>query len=86
MECSICLEKIESNQKIIKLKCNHTFHIKCLSKIHNHLCPLCRQKINLNNNINICYGDHKYGYCPIIKNGPCRICYGYHLKNIFDYI
>jgi len=29
--------------------------------------PLCRQKINLNTNINICYGDHKFGYCPLVE-------------------
>ena len=86
MECSICLEKIESNQKSIKLKCGHIFHTSCLTKINNHLCPLCRQKINLNNNITICYGYHKQGYSPYTKCGPCRICYGYQLKHIFNFI
>ena len=28
--CSICLEKINSNKKI--LKCQHTFHEKCILK------------------------------------------------------
>ena len=86
MECSICLEKIESYQKTIKLKCNHIFHTTCISKINNHLCPLCRQKINFDNNIIICYEDHMYGYCPHVKGGACRICHGYKLNHLFKFI
>ena len=45
--CSICLEKIEKNTKILKINCKHKFHTKCLDswlKINNK-CPLCRKKI-----------------------------------------
>lgn len=40
--CSICLEKLNIN-KVIKLKCNHLFHEKCIQQwlsIKN-ICPLC---------------------------------------------
>jgi len=48
MECSICLEKINTKQEY-KLTCNHSFHIKCYRAcvFSNSLnifidCPLCR--------------------------------------------
>ncbi len=46
LECSICTEKIIDNE-IVKLKCNHVFHLKCLTswKNINNSCPLCREEI-----------------------------------------
>ena len=44
-ECSICLESMTTN--IIKLKCNHYFHNKCIKLLYNtyhrNNCPLCRE-------------------------------------------
>lgn len=31
-ECSICLEDILDNTSIIKLKCNHKYHVNCFTK------------------------------------------------------
>ena len=75
-ECSICLEDMDRYKRIIKLKCNHTFHIKCIYEwslnknnyfyISNKktlitgLCPLC----------NLPYShiivNHKKNCCTII--------------------
>jgi hypothetical protein len=50
--CSICMEKKEKDIKI--LKCNHSFHDKCVSEwlLANITCPLCRNvEITRPNNI-----------------------------------
>lgn len=51
-DCAICINKIESNEYIRKLKCNHLFHKKCVDNwlkknIENANCPMCRSKVNL---------------------------------------
>ena len=46
--CSICIEPIYENDKII-LKCNHTFHASCMMENvikTNNTCPLCRTIIS----------------------------------------
>lgn len=47
MECSICLDKIKTND-YFKTKCNHTFHHKCAINwlIENDNCPICRHSLN----------------------------------------
>lgn len=47
--CSICLNKIETNEYIRKLKCNHLFHKKCVDKWlkKNQNCPMCRKTIEI---------------------------------------
>ena len=43
--CSICLDNIEKNNLIIKLKCNHIFHSSCIKeylKNYNRNCPICK--------------------------------------------
>lgn len=82
MNCCICISDITNEDKIITLKCNHTFHYECISKIKNNLCPLCREKITDNK---ICTGDHKsLFYIPYYyKNGKCRICSRKSLKSYF---
>ena len=46
--CSICLENILYKNDIIKTKCNHIFHTKCIEKwlSKQNTCPICRDKIN----------------------------------------
>ena len=46
-DCTICLEEFNNDEEIIKLKCNHLFHSKCIDDWieKNQSCPLCR--INL---------------------------------------
>lgn len=42
--CSICLEDIQP--VFLKItNCNHSFHIKCISKWLNNTCPICRNNI-----------------------------------------
>jgi peptide methionine sulfoxide reductase MsrA len=46
--CNICLELFNNHEKIIKLKCTHYYHIKCIEKWlkkHNNKCPMCRIEI-----------------------------------------
>ena len=85
-DCCICLEKLDKindKENIIELDCKHKFHYKCISKITNNSCPLCRKKIVSEN---ICNGNHKtYFYASYYKkNGDCRHCslksYNYYLK------
>jgi len=42
--CTICLEEFNNDEEIIKLKCNHLFHSKCIDDWikKNQSCPLCR--------------------------------------------
>lgn len=43
-DCTICLEEFNNDEEIIKLKCNHLFHLKCIDDWikKNQSCPLCR--------------------------------------------
>lgn len=46
-DCIICINKIESNEYIRKLKCNHLFHKKCVDNWlkKNQNCPMCRKTV-----------------------------------------
>jgi hypothetical protein len=48
-DCSICLMKlVNDNDKLIRLRCGHYYHNKCLIKSKNFghdFCPLCRKNI-----------------------------------------
>ena len=50
VDCAICLESIESTDRII-LECNHTFHLLCIDMLknlhHQQRCPLCREDIKI---------------------------------------
>jgi len=48
MICSICLDKIQDEQKIIT-ECNHTFHNDCLLEWYKYkrTCPMCRSECNI---------------------------------------
>ena len=48
--CSICLfdyNDVEQQQEIVKTKCNHIFHLNCLSNWVNQskTCPICRNEM-----------------------------------------
>lgn len=46
-ECSICLDsKKNFFNKWKTLSCGHEFHRKCIKKIKNNCCPLCRNYIS----------------------------------------
>lgn len=43
--CTICLNEMDENNEVIKLKCLHHFHKDCIQeylKEYNYKCPLCR--------------------------------------------
>lgn len=42
--CSICLDNFEEDENISTLKCNHSFHNKCIEMWldTNFTCPMCR--------------------------------------------
>ena len=54
-DCSICLDKINPNEFIRELYCDHYFHKKCIDKwlinmskkSENINCPICRCQIEL---------------------------------------
>lgn len=47
-DCSICMETIKQTDKPTKLKCNHYFHIDCITEWNKekNTCPNCRTIIN----------------------------------------
>ena len=62
-ECSICLEEMFKNKEIYTLKCNHTFHKKCIFDWFEK-------------NKGVKYSDYtKYDNIPI--TGNCPICRKY---------
>ena len=50
--CNICLEGIKTDQAMIRTKCGHKFHQKCLKKwkrshhTMSNTCPVCRTVIS----------------------------------------
>ena len=46
--CSICLYEFENGARVVRLQCNHTFHLVCLDDYFEHAergargCPTCR--------------------------------------------
>ena len=46
--CSICLSELKTD--VIKLNCNHIFHLFCINswKLRNNICPICRRAIDNN--------------------------------------
>jgi hypothetical protein len=46
-ECSICLEGYVKKDKIVRLNCNHVFHVTCVLPWlkNNNSCPQCRENI-----------------------------------------
>ncbi|KAB1206502.1 putative E3 ubiquitin-protein ligase RHA2B [Morella rubra] len=48
MECAVCLCKIEEDEEIRELRCDHIFHRDCLDRWvgYKHVtCPLCRSSV-----------------------------------------
>ncbi|MCO5564081.1 hypothetical protein L7F22_017737 [Adiantum nelumboides] len=53
VECPICLEKFETNDKMLRLPCNHPFHVDCILpwlRSNNDKCPFCRAQITTKKN------------------------------------
>jgi len=47
-ECSICIDNFSEDQEVIKLPCNHLFHLNCIKShltSYNNKCPLCRGNV-----------------------------------------
>ena len=49
-ECVICLDKINVDDRIFELSCNHKYHIDCMVQYFNSnssgsKCPICREQI-----------------------------------------
>ena len=48
IECTICLNNINTHDEMVKLSCNHSYHSNCIMtylKNYNHKCPVCRYEI-----------------------------------------
>ena len=43
-KCSICLDDVIVKDDA-ELECNHIFHLKCVKKLRNNTCPLCRREL-----------------------------------------
>ena len=49
-QCMICLTDTDGYDfSVFKLKCGHSFHIKCIDswKRHSNTCPICRKNITI---------------------------------------
>ena len=53
LQCTICLEELQMDQKLCQLPCGHVFHQDCISNWHTSTinqekrCPLCRDNMEL---------------------------------------
>ena len=47
LDCPICLNYFDANDKIAKIDCNHLFHKDCLNEWiqFNTVCPMCRKNL-----------------------------------------
>lgn len=53
-KCLIC-HFPDSNKNLVKLSCNHYFHLKCLDCKKDHtICPYCEKKSKINSLDNYC--------------------------------
>lgn len=54
--CSVCLEKLDSGEK---LKCGHVFHTACIDKWleRDSRCPMCRAETQEKQTVTIHYND-----------------------------
>eukprot|EP00250_Pteridium_aquilinum_P007621 c17292_g1_i1 orf=226-1098(-) len=55
-ECPICLERFKELEQLLKLPCNHRFHVDCIVpwiKNNHDKCPFCRAKIMVKRNLNM---------------------------------
>ena len=41
--CAICLENINLNDRSFAIECLHLFHYKCIKKLTDNNCPICRE-------------------------------------------
>ena len=47
-DCSVCLDELDDAELVYKIRCEHNFHCKCLSKWlkdYSNKCPICRDEI-----------------------------------------
>jgi hypothetical protein len=59
-KCIICMEKYIINDEVKTLPCFHLFHKECIDhwfKAGNDSCPICKNKINHNNNLGEDFND-----------------------------
>lgn len=65
LECALCLENLDNNKKICYIeKCNHYYHLECISKIKKSECPTCKSHINfiVCKNLKFFMKDDDYDY------------------------
>jgi hypothetical protein len=45
--CTVCLEDIEANERVITLRCAHIYHIECISEwlLTKKICPQCLTEV-----------------------------------------
>ena len=46
-DCIICTENYTENENIVKLKCEHIFHINCIKRWgdYSRTCPICKTEV-----------------------------------------
>lgn len=51
--CTICLDDFDNNEKLLKLKCNHIYHEKCIKTWFKNKsnCPNCNSSFSSEDNI-----------------------------------
>ena len=63
--CPICLDNLII---FIKLQCGHDFHLNCINKILNNLCPICRAVFKIEDSTKITTNRLDFSIDFIIKN------------------
>jgi E3 ubiquitin-protein ligase RHA2 len=75
VECVVCLSKIEDEDEIRVLRCNHMYHKHCLDKwisFKNHTCPLCRESLRPKNVITeLGVEVLSFNFCAIRRDRYC---------------
>lgn len=73
-ECTICQLRYGIGDHIVTLPCQHFFHACCVDKwLWNHTsCPLCRNEVSLETNVNQSTTKHRFDECPQLDQETMR--------------
>lgn len=72
VSCAVCLCKIEDDDEMRELRCNHLFHKVCLDRWVGHsrsnTCPICRTFLTTTSKIIAGVEVLTFNYCTVASN------------------